>query len=178
MTRPIVLFVCKSNAGKSQMAEGLLRHRVGEAAEIHSAGTNPGSGINEESAASLDELGAVVHVGTPKGVDPELLRRADRVVVVGTAAKLEPIDGMRASIEVWATDEPSLRGIEGADRMRLIRNDIDARVATLAAELGLDKVAAVPQAPSVTGASSPAGFGALPNVLDLDGGNCCGAGGC
>ena len=41
----------------------------------------------------------------------------------------------KAPIEVWETDEPSTRGIEGEERMRLVRDDIDSRVRALLAEL-------------------------------------------
>ena len=75
--------------------------------------------------------------GTPKGVDPELLRRADRVVILGENAQLEPVEGQHAEIERWVTDEPSARGVHGQERMRLVRDDIRARVQQLAAELGL-----------------------------------------
>jgi arsenate-mycothiol transferase len=135
--RPCVLFVCKSNRGKSQMAEALLRALAGDAVEVHSAGTEPAVGrpMNAESVAALAEVGADMSGGTAKGVDDEVMRRADRVVVLGTAARLDPVAGMRATIEVWETDEPSARGIEGAERMRLIRDDIAARVDALWAEL-------------------------------------------
>ena len=146
MTKPSVLFVCVSNAGKSQMAEALLRRRVGDAVAIHSAGTRPKpveAGVNAESAASVAAVGASMADAAPKGIDPDLLRTADRVVVLGTDAQVEPVEGMKATIERWETDEPSVRGIEGRARMDLIRDDIDARVAALAADLG------VAQRPSV-----------------------------
>ena len=136
--RPTVLFICVSNAGKSQMAEALLRARVGEAADIHSAGTTPKGKVNAASAASVARAGADMSTARPKGIDPELLRTADRVVILGQDAHVEPVEGMRAPIERWETDEPSLRGIEGDERMDLIRDDIDARVATLATELGIN----------------------------------------
>ena len=68
-------------------------------------------------------------------IDPELVRSVDRVVLVGGEAQVEPVDGMRGTIETWVTDEPSLRGIEGEERMRLVRDDIDARVLALLDEL-------------------------------------------
>ena len=37
--------------------------------------------------------------------------------------------------ENWDTDEPSERGIDGIERMRLVRDDIAARVDALAARL-------------------------------------------
>lgn len=133
--RPTVLFVCSSNAGKSQMAEALLRQVAGDDVEVHSAGTSPGSGINHEAERSLAEIGADMSGGVPKGVDPELLRRADRVVVLGSNAQLEPVEGMRAEVERWVPDEPSERGFEGEERMRMLRDDIRARVVSLADEL-------------------------------------------
>lgn len=132
-TRPTVVFVCQSNAGKSQMAEALLRQVVGEEVEIHSCGTRPGTAINEESAVSLAEIGADMSGGVPKGVDPELLARADRVVILGENAQLEPGTGVEA--ERWVTDEPSTRGIHGQERMRLVRDDIRRRVEALAADI-------------------------------------------
>lgn len=57
----------------------------------------------------------------------------DAVIVLGTEAKLEPREGKR--FEVWETDEPSERGIEGMERMRLVRDDIKTRVQTLYTEL-------------------------------------------
>lgn len=135
--RPTVLFVCKSNRGKSQMAEALLRHAAGDAVEVFSAGTEPalGKSPNAESVAALAEIGADMSGGTAAAVDHDVMRRADRVVVLGTAARLDPVDGMSAEIDVWDTDEPSERGIDGAERMALIRDDIDARVRRLWAEL-------------------------------------------
>ena len=59
MTKPEVLFVCKSNSGKSQMAAGLMRQLAGEGIEVHSAGTAPGTAINAQSAESLLEVGVV-----------------------------------------------------------------------------------------------------------------------
>ena len=48
------------------------------------------------------------------------------------------MEGQRAEIETWVTDEPSERGITGTERMRLVRDDIDKRVRMLQRELGID----------------------------------------
>ncbi|MFW3385351.1 UNVERIFIED_CONTAM: low molecular weight phosphatase family protein [Kocuria sp. CPCC 205274] len=134
-TTPSVLFVCAKNGGKSQMAAALMDHRAAGAVEVHSAGTTPGSKINALSAEVVAELGADMSTGFPKPIDPNLLRRVDRVVVLGDEARVEPVEGMAGTIETWHTDEPSARGIEGAERMRLVRDDIDARVQALLTEL-------------------------------------------
>lgn len=135
MSAPSVLFVCVKNGGKSQMAAALLRSLAGGAVEVHSAGTRPGDALNPESVASLAEVGADVVGEYPKPIDPGLVRRVDRVVVLGTEAQVDPVPEMVGSIEVWETDEPSRRGVVGMERMRLVRNDIAARVQILAADL-------------------------------------------
>ncbi|MFI7583672.1 low molecular weight phosphatase family protein [Kocuria sp. M1N1S27] len=134
-TQPSVLFVCAKNGGKSQMAAALMTKHAAGTVEVHSAGTAPGSTINALSAEVIAEVGADMSSGTPKPVDPELLRTVDRVVVLGDEAQVEPVEGMAGTIETWHTDEPSERGIEGAERMRLVRDDIDARVQQLLTEL-------------------------------------------
>ncbi|MGB6041455.1 MAG: low molecular weight phosphatase family protein, partial [Gordonia sp. (in: high G+C Gram-positive bacteria)] len=84
-----VLFVCVKNGGKSQMAEGLMRQLAGDAVEVHSAGTRPGSAVNALSAESLLEVGVDIRDEVPKAIDPELLRRVDLVVTLGREAVVD-----------------------------------------------------------------------------------------
>ncbi|WP_115685599.1 low molecular weight phosphatase family protein [Corynebacterium senegalense] len=128
---PSVLFICVGNGGKSQMAAALATHYAGDSVEVHSAGTKPGTSLNQESVAAIAEVGADMSQGKPKPIDPELLATVDRVVVLGEDAQVEMPADARGTIERWVTDEPSLRGIEGMERMRLVRDDIDARVRAL-----------------------------------------------
>ncbi|WP_314037304.1 low molecular weight phosphatase family protein [Dietzia sp. CH92] len=133
---PSVLFVCVRNGGKSQMAAALMRLHAGDAVEVHSAGTEPGSKINGLSAEAVAEVGADMSGEAPTALDPELMRRVDRVVVLGAEAAGEIGDDDEVTaVDVWRTDEPSDRGIEGLERMRLVRDDIDRRVRALIAEL-------------------------------------------
>ena len=53
---------------------------------------------------------------------PDLVAAADVVVTLGRDANVDPVEGTR--VENWDTDEPSERGIDGAERMRLVRDDI------------------------------------------------------
>ncbi|SEL93195.1 arsenate-mycothiol transferase ArsC [Rhodococcus maanshanensis] len=133
MARPSVLFVCVKNGGKSQMAAGLMRAAAGVTVDIHSAGTKPGSAVNALSAESLLEVGVDITGETPKLVDPQLVREVDLVVTLGREAHVDAVPGTR--FENWDTDEPSERGIDGLERMRLVRDDIAARVTDLAARL-------------------------------------------
>ncbi len=128
-----VLFVCVKNGGKSQMAAGLMRHLAGDRVRAFSAGTRPGAALNELSVASLEELGIDLAGESPKPIDLELLRTVDLVVTLGREAQVEPVPGVR--IINWDTDEPSERGIDGIERMRLVRDDIRDHVQHLLSEL-------------------------------------------
>jgi arsenate-mycothiol transferase len=120
--KPSILFVCSKNGGKSQLAAGLMRQLAAGSVDVYSAGTKPGKDLNPLAVESLAELGIDVTGEHPKPVTDDVLDTVDVVVVLGTEAKLEPRDGTR--FELWETDEPSERGIEGMERMRLVRDDI------------------------------------------------------
>ncbi|WP_416062016.1 low molecular weight phosphatase family protein [Rhodococcus indonesiensis] len=130
MHTPSVLFVCVKNGGKSQMATALMRKAAGGRIAVHSAGTAPGSALNALSVQVLEEVGAPVDGEYPKPIDPQLLRAVDLVVTLGRDARVDA-----EYVENWDTDEPSERGIDGIERMRLVRDDIAARVDALAARL-------------------------------------------
>ncbi|WP_197383657.1 arsenate-mycothiol transferase ArsC [Mycolicibacterium mengxianglii] len=127
--RPSVLFVCVKNGGKSQMAAGLMRKLAGEAVDVYSAGTEPGGAVNELSAQALLEVGVDIAGERPTAVDYELARKVDLVVTLGREVRLDALPGTR--VENWDTDEPSERGIDGLERMRLVRDDIAERVQQL-----------------------------------------------
>ncbi len=131
--KPGVLFVCSTNGGKSQMAAALMRELAGEAIDVHSCGTRPGGELNAESMESLAELGIDMAGAHPKAITDEALEAADVVVVLGTNAKLEPRGSAR--FENWITDEPSARGSDGMERMRLLRDEIQGKVQALLGEL-------------------------------------------
>lgn len=133
MSAPRVLFVCVRNGGKSQMAAGLLRHAAAHTIAVDSAGTDPGARVNALSAQSLLEVGVDITSETPKAITPELIAAADLIVVLGRDANVDPGDG--TPVENWDLDEPSDRGIDGLERMRLIRDDIQARVDNLRGQL-------------------------------------------
>jgi len=133
---PRVLFVCVRNGGKSQMAAGLMRHtaaRSGFAVEVSSAGTNAGPSLNAQSVASLAQIGVDISDQRTHQLTEQDVRNADLVVVLGSEAQVKPAG--RSPVEVWETDEPSMRGIEGMERMSLIRDDIAKRVDDLVRRL-------------------------------------------
>lgn len=135
-----ILFVCNKNAGKSQMAAGLLEKLITDdpvtGVEVASAGTNAGTTVNPESVEVLAEQGIDIAGREPQQLTDDLQREAALVVVLGSQANPEQVDGPRYL--TWITDEPAERGIEGLERMRLIRDDIAERVADLHTGLAAD----------------------------------------
>ena len=134
---PSVLFVCVKNGGKSQMAAGLMTKIAGDTVQVYSAGTKPGTAINDLSAQALAEVGVDITGNTPTLVDPHLVRDVDLVVTLGREANVDPVPGTR--FENWDTVEPSERGIDGIERMRLVRDDIADRVADLLTRMVVDQ---------------------------------------
>ena len=138
-TPPTVLFVCVSNTGKSVIAQHLMRHTAGQTITALSAGTQAriGEQANPISAQALAELGIDMSEHEPAQLDDTLIAAADLIVVLGAHAHLDhpPAD---TPVQIWDTDEPSLRGIDGLDRVRIIRDDIATRVSALAQRLAAD----------------------------------------
>ncbi|MFD1212188.1 low molecular weight phosphatase family protein [Arthrobacter sp. GCM10027362] len=131
--KPSVLFVCSTNSGKSPMAAGLMEHLAAGSVAVNSCGTAPGDAVNPESAAALAELGIDIAGRVPTAATEAAQQAADVVVILGSNAQLEQLPGTR--YERWEIDEPSLRGIHGAERMRLVRDEIKARVEALHRDL-------------------------------------------
>lgn len=131
MPKPEVLFLCVGNGGKSQMAAAIARKLAPATVTVHSAGTKPAGKLNAESVEALREIGADAFVDHPKAIDPEILGRADKVIVLGGDAQMEMPAHARGQLERWLTVEPSHDGIEGMERMRLVRDDIDQRTRAL-----------------------------------------------
>lgn len=132
-----MLFVCVKNGGKSQLAAGLMKHEAGNAVEVLSAGTNPGPALNTLAVDVLHDLGIDMSGEKPKALTEQTMKEVSLVVVLGSEAKVPDLEGVR--VVTWNIDEPSLRGIEGRERMELVRDDIYRRVKALKSELILGK---------------------------------------
>ncbi|MGB5936212.1 MAG: low molecular weight phosphatase family protein, partial [Ornithinimicrobium sp.] len=83
-----VVFVCVKNGGKSQMAAALMRMYAAQQIEVHSAGTAPGTDLNQQSVMAIEDAGAGVGDEHPKPIDPDVVSAADRVVLLGAEVAL------------------------------------------------------------------------------------------
>jgi arsenate reductase (thioredoxin) len=127
---PEVLFVCVHNAGRSQMAAALLDHHAKGKVHIRSAGSDPADQINPAVLAALDEWGIDLSQEFPKPLTDEFVRAADVVITMGCGDACPIYPGKR--YEDWELEDPAGKPVEA---VRRIRDDIDARVQALLAEL-------------------------------------------
>jgi arsenate reductase len=127
---PEVLFVCVQNAGRSQMAAGLVKLRSEGRIHVRSAGSTPGEEINPNAVAALEELGVDMSEEFPKPLTDEVVRAADVVITMGCGDACPIYPGKR--YEDWELDDPAGQDLE---TVRRIRDQLDQRVQTLIGEL-------------------------------------------
>jgi arsenate reductase (thioredoxin) len=127
---PEVLFVCVHNAGRSQMAAGLLKLRSNGRVRARSAGSAPAEEINPNAVLALEELGVDMTEEVPKPLTDEGVRAADVVVTMGCGDACPIYPGKR--YEEWELDDPAGQDL---DTVRRIRDELDRRVQTLIGEL-------------------------------------------
>jgi arsenate reductase (thioredoxin) len=127
---PEVLFVCVHNAGRSQMAAGLVKLRSGGRIHVRSAGSDPGERINPAVVDAMNELGVDMDEEFPKPLTDEVVRAADVVITMGCGDACPIYPGKK--YEDWALDDPDGQSLE---TVRRIRDEIDARVRLLIDQL-------------------------------------------
>jgi arsenate reductase len=127
---PEVLFVCVHNAGRSQLAAGLLHHHAAGAVHVRSAGSAPADEINPAVREAMAEIGLDISREFPKPLTDDVVRAADVVITMGCGDACPVYPGKRYLD--WELDDPAGRGI---DAVRPIRDEIDRRVRALLAEL-------------------------------------------
>jgi protein-tyrosine-phosphatase len=128
--KPEVLFVCVHNAGRSQMAAGLVDLRSEGRIRVRSAGSAPVDEINPAVIAAMAELGVDLSRELPKPLTDDAVRAADVVITMGCGDACPIFPGKR--YEDWEIDDPAGRDL---DAVRNIRAEIDARVQLLIDEL-------------------------------------------
>jgi arsenate reductase len=129
--QPEVLFVCVHNAGRSQMAAGLVTLRSEGQVHVRSAGSAPGGLVNPLVIEAMAEMGIDLADAFPKPLTDEVVRAADVVITMGCGDACPIFPGKR--YEDWVLDDPA--DAESLDSVRAIRDEIDARVGRLVAEL-------------------------------------------
>lgn len=129
--KPVILFVCIHNAGRSQMAAGYARALSGDAVEVRSGGSEPGDQINPIAIQAMAEEGIDISEAVPQLMTTEQVRESDVVITMGCGDVCPVFPGKR--YEDWELDDPKGRPIE---EVRVIRDDIRSRVERLLREVG------------------------------------------
>jgi arsenate reductase len=128
--RPSVLFVCVHNAGRSQMAQGWLRHLAGDRVEVRSAGSAPGEQINPVAVEAMAEVGIDITAERPKILTVDAVQDSDVVITMGCGDTCPIFPGKR--YEDWELPDPAGQGIEV---VRAVRDELRDRVGALLTEL-------------------------------------------
>ena len=128
--KPTVLFVCVHNAGRSQIAAGYMTALSKGAVEVLSAGSAPKDSINPIAVQAMAEDGIDISANTPKVLTTEAVQESDVVITMGCGDACPFFPGKR--YEDWILDDPAGLGIES---VRVIRDEIKARVTALLTEL-------------------------------------------
>ena len=140
--KPSVLFVCVHNAGRSQMAAGLLTHLAGDRIEVRSAGTEPAEQINPAAIAAMAEVGIDITAAAPKILTADAVQVQRRRDHHGLRRRLPVLPGV--CYRDWKLPDPAGQPLA---TVRTIRDDIAGRVRALITEL----------LPNTTNRNSPKG---------------------
>jgi arsenate reductase (thioredoxin) len=127
---PEVLFVCVHNAGRSQMAAGLLERKAGDRIRVLSAGSEPADRLNPAVVEAMDEIGIDISEKRPKKLADGMVRESDVVITMGCGDACPIYPGKR--YEDWDLEDPSGKDL---DTVRGIRDEIQRRVDALIGEL-------------------------------------------
>jgi arsenate reductase (thioredoxin) len=128
--QPEVLFVCVHNAGRSQMAAGLVRLRSRGRIHVRSAGSTPAAEINPAVVEAMEEIGVDLNEEFPKPLTDEVVRAADVVITMGCGDACPIYPGKR--YEDWELEDPAGQDLE---TVRRIRDELDERVQQLVGNL-------------------------------------------
>ena len=128
--QPEVLFVCVHNAGRSQIAAGLVKLRSQGRIHVRSAGSAPAEEINPAAVQAMAELGVDLSEEFPKPLTNDAVSAADVVITMGCGDVCPIYPGKR--YEDWELEDPDGKDL---DTVRRIRDEIDQRVQQLIGEL-------------------------------------------
>jgi arsenate reductase len=127
-----VLFVCRHNAGRSQMSQALFQRVAGGRHRALSAGSeaDPNGRVHPEVVEVMSELGIDLSDHRPQRLTHQLAQQAEIVVTMGCGDACPYIPGKRY-ID-WELEDPESRPVQ---EVRTIRDDIARRVEQLIDDL-------------------------------------------
>jgi arsenate reductase len=112
------------------MAAAWLTHLAGDRVEVRSAGSTPGHEVNPAAIQAMAEVGIDISAEVPKILTIDAVKESDVCITMGCGDTCPVFPGKRYLD--WQLDDPAGKPVE---QVRAIRDDIDARVRELLAEL-------------------------------------------
>lgn len=132
MAQKQVLILCAGNSCRSQMAEGLINHFLGEQWVAVSAGTQPAGYVHPLAVKALAEVGIDISTNVSKAVDHFRTRDLDVVITVcADAAEQCPLWLGKGKVVHIGFDDPARATGSEVEQMtvfRRVRNEIQAHV--------------------------------------------------
>src|SRR5471032_458650 len=125
--KPSVLFVCRHNTGRSQMAEAYLRHFVADRVDVASAGTIAADVPNPGVVAAMAEDGIDISAARPKLLDNARVEKASLIITMGC-----DVEGVPRIDDDWGLPDPK---DQSPERVREIRDMVKAKARALADQL-------------------------------------------
>jgi multimeric flavodoxin WrbA/protein-tyrosine-phosphatase len=131
LARKKVLFICRENACRSQMAAAFARSLAGDRIEAQSAGSEPAEAINETMAVAMAEAEIDMAYHEPRSIDEATKYvKPDVIVTMGCEEACPLVPGAR--MLDWDITDPAGESI---DFMRKVRDEIREKVANLIDEI-------------------------------------------
>ena len=126
-----VMFACRQNAGRSQIAAAIMSTKAPSNVTVLSAGTTPADEVHPETLQVLGEMGLSLVNESPQRLTDEAVQASDWVITMGCGEECPFYPGKH--YEDWEVEDPSGQPIEA---VREIRDDIERRVDDLLVRIG------------------------------------------
>jgi len=130
--RKKILFACRENACRSQIASAFAQHLAGDKFEVISGGSSPAGKINPLMVEAMSEKGLDMAFRNPKSIEKAVAEvKPDIIITMGCGEECAFMPGVK--IEDWNLPDPTGKPI---DFMRNIRDEIENRVVSLIKDFG------------------------------------------
>lgn len=130
-SKPVtILFACRKNAGRSQIAAAVAKSLAAPQVTVLSAGSTPADTVHQQTVDTLAEIGLEPD-SPPSRLDPQTVKEADWVITMGCGESCPVFPGKH--YEDWPVADPDGLALE---QVHAIREEIRARVADLLIRIG------------------------------------------